>query len=91
MAFDLEGALKEGYSYSEIADHLSSQSDFDLDGARKEGYSDEDIVNHLSGKEFKQQESVNVESPVIVVIPATIRFSLISTLTLRLAINFILY
>lgn len=62
MAFDLEGALKEGYSYSEIADHLSSQSDFDLDGARKEGYSDEDIVNHLSGKEFKQQESVNVES-----------------------------
>lgn len=55
MPFDVEGALKEGYSYSDIASHLSNQSKFNLDGARNEGYSDEDIVNHLMGEQPKQQ------------------------------------
>lgn len=48
MPFDLAGALKEGYSYSEIADHLSQGRNFDTAGARKEGYTDEEIARHLT-------------------------------------------
>lgn len=48
MAFDIEGARKAGYSDSEIADHLSKQSNFDAAGARKAGYTDEQIIGHLS-------------------------------------------
>ena len=47
MAFDIEGARKEGYSDSEIADYLAQQKKFDLAGARKEGYSDAEIISHL--------------------------------------------
>lgn len=50
MAFDVEGALKEGYSRKEIADYLASRSKFDVDGARQEGYSDDEIISHLSSK-----------------------------------------
>lgn len=50
-AFDIQGALKEGYSAREINDYLVSKRGykFDLAGARKEGYSDDEILNHLSG------------------------------------------
>lgn len=47
--FDIAGAEKAGYSQSEIADFLASQSKFDADSARKAGYSDSDIIGHLSG------------------------------------------
>lgn len=46
--FDIQGALKEGYSQAEIADYLASQSNFDAAGARSEGYSDEEIIQHLT-------------------------------------------
>lgn len=49
MAFDIEGARREGYSEAEIADFLASQSNFDVGSARKEGYSDAEIMAHLSG------------------------------------------
>jgi hypothetical protein len=48
MAFDVKGALTEGYSYSDIAQHLAEKNSFDLDGARQEGYNDEQIVQHLT-------------------------------------------
>jgi hypothetical protein len=48
MAFDIEGARKEGYSDAEIANHLAQSRKFDLAGARNEGYSDADIIAHLS-------------------------------------------
>lgn len=48
MAFDIEGARREGYSDREIADHLAKGRKFDIEGARKEGYSDGDIIGHLS-------------------------------------------
>lgn len=48
MAFDVQAALKEGYSKAEIADYLASQSKFDANAARKEGYSDDEILAHLS-------------------------------------------
>lgn len=69
MPFDVEGALKEGYSYSDIASHLSNQSKFNLDGARNEGYSDEDIVNHLIGEQPKQQPIQPEETKPIQDIP----------------------
>lgn len=46
--FDIQAALKEGYSKAEIADYLASQSKFDIAGARKEGYSDDEILAHLT-------------------------------------------
>jgi hypothetical protein len=48
MAFDYEGAIKEGYTDSDIATHLAGKSGFDLPGALKEGYSYGDIAAHLS-------------------------------------------
>lgn len=47
MAFDVKGALAEGYTPSEIADHLASTRKFDIAGARAEGYSDDEIISHL--------------------------------------------
>lgn len=46
-AFDVAGALKAGYSPTEIAQHLSQTNKFDYAGAAKAGYSDTDIINHL--------------------------------------------
>lgn len=48
MAFDVEGARKEGYSETEIADYLAQQQKFDAAAARKDGYGDADIIAHLS-------------------------------------------
>jgi len=48
MAFDIEGARKEGYSDADIAGYLAKQRKFDLAGARKEGYSDADVIAHLT-------------------------------------------
>lgn len=63
MAFNLEGALQEGYSYSDIASHLSQQNKFNLQGAQKEGYSDEDIVKHLISRRDQTQKPVNQNAP----------------------------
>ncbi len=51
--FDIQAALKEGYSKAEIADYLASQSKFDIAGARKEGYSDDEILAHLTNSPGK--------------------------------------
>ena len=48
MAFDVNGALGEGYSLQEIADHLGKQKKFNVEEARKEGYSDSEIIHHLN-------------------------------------------
>lgn len=48
MAFDVQGALDEGYSKAEIADHLAGQSKFDIAAARNEGYADDEILSHLT-------------------------------------------
>ena len=47
MAFDVQGALKAGYSPAEIADYLGSQEGFDVTAARKAGYKDDEITAHL--------------------------------------------
>ena len=56
MAFDIQGARKEGYSDREIADYLASQKKFDVTGARKEGYRDDEIISHLSSFEPKREK-----------------------------------
>ena len=48
MAFDIDGALKAGYSKQEIADHLGSENKFDVAGARSAGYSDDEIIGNFS-------------------------------------------
>lgn len=48
MAFDMEGARREGYSDAEILEHLAKQRGFDAAGARREGYSDAEILGHLA-------------------------------------------
>lgn len=50
MAFDVKGALKDGYSPAEIADYLASKSNFDVAAARKDGYTDDEILGHLSSR-----------------------------------------
>lgn len=50
MAFNVEGALKDGYSRAEIADYLASKNKFDAESARKDNYSDDEIIAHLLKK-----------------------------------------
>lgn len=46
--FDIKAAASEGYSPSEIADYLGTQSNFNVAEARKGGYSDDEIIAHLA-------------------------------------------
>lgn len=48
--FDVQGALRAGYSESEIADHLAKQSNFDIAGARSAGYDDQSIISKLGNR-----------------------------------------
>lgn len=50
MAFDVQGALKDGYSPAEIADYLASKRNFDVAAARKDGVSDDEIISHLASR-----------------------------------------
>ena len=46
--YDVNAALNEGYTYKDIASHLSEKNSYDLDGAIKEGYNYQEISEHLS-------------------------------------------
>lgn len=48
MAFDVEGALKAGYSEQEVANFLGQQRKFDTQAALASGYTPRDIISHLS-------------------------------------------
>lgn len=50
MAFDVQGALKAGYSPAEVADYLGSKAKFDVNAAREAGYDDDEILGHLTTK-----------------------------------------
>jgi hypothetical protein len=56
MAFDVNGALKAGYSPNEVADYLGAERKFDVSGARESGYSDQEIIDFLNPK---KQEGVS--------------------------------
>ena len=53
MAFDVNGALKAGYSSNEIADFLGSEKNFNVTGAREAGYSDQEIIDLLNPKKHE--------------------------------------
>ena len=48
MAFDVEGALKAGYSEQEVANFLGQQNKFDTQAAIASGYTPRDIISHLA-------------------------------------------
>lgn len=70
MPFNLQGALDEGYTYSDIASHLANKNSFDLSGAQNEGYTDEEIVTYLMNKDPVVAEPV-VEEPNVPVTKRT--------------------
>lgn len=49
MAFDVEGALRAGYTLPEVVDYLGQQKKFDVTGARQAGYNDSELIQHLMG------------------------------------------
>jgi len=59
MPFDVQGALKAGYTVDEIGGHVG----FDVAGAKQAGYSDDEIMNHLAGgaAQPKTQQSAPAE------------------------------
>ena len=63
MPFNVEGAIAEGYSPAEIADHLASTRNFNIKGAREEGYSDDEIIQHLSKKSTKASKASEKSAP----------------------------
>ena len=48
MPFDINSALKDGYTPTQIADFLGSKQGFDVATARKDGYSDNQILDFLT-------------------------------------------
>jgi len=54
MPFDVNSALKEGYSQTEIVDFLAKEKKFDVDSARKEGYTDNELIQYLNPKPKKE-------------------------------------
>lgn len=52
MAFDIEGALKAGYTQTEINDYLGKQHSFDTSAAKKAGYTDAEILDYLEKKDL---------------------------------------
>ena len=63
MAFDVQGALKDGYSPAEIADYLASKRNFDVDSARKDGVSDDEIISHLTSRVAAPKAAPVEEAP----------------------------
>ena len=48
MAFDVQAALKAGYSEGEIAEYLGQQQKFDAVAAMNSGYTPREIIKHLT-------------------------------------------
>lgn len=48
MAFDVQAALKAGYSEGEIAEYLGQQQRFDAVAAMNSGYTPREIIKHLT-------------------------------------------
>jgi hypothetical protein len=70
MAFDVQGALKDGYSPAEIADYLASKRNFDVASARKDGVSDDEIISHLVSRVDAPKAAPVEEAPAA---PAAVR------------------
>ena len=63
MSFDVEGALKAGYSQEDINEYLASKTDFDLTGAIGAGYNSQEVLKYLTDK-------LSTDSPLRDLIPS---------------------
>jgi len=52
MPFNLNNAIKEGYSHEEIVNSIGPTINMDIEGALKEGYSYQEMAEDLSGRTF---------------------------------------
>jgi len=62
IKYDINGALDDGYTYKDIASHLSEKNNYNLDEAIKDGYNYQEISEHLanltpSNKKPEKQKS----------------------------------
>jgi len=57
LDFDYKGAIKSGYSETEVQQYLKDKYsfDFDIQGAKKNGYSDDEIAGYIKSWQPKQQ------------------------------------
>ena len=63
MSFDVEGALKAGYSQEDINTYLADKTDFDLAGAMGAGYNSQEVLKYLTDK-------LSADSPLRDLIPS---------------------
>jgi len=73
MAFDVQGALKAGYSLDDIAHHVG----FNIEGARKAGYSDQQIEQFLANS--KPPSETNQTQANMISLPDDSNFQHIDT------------
>ena len=63
MAFDVNKALSDGHSESDVVNYLAKDSKFNVAKAREDGHSDRDILQHLtaqSSQEKPKEETSNL-------------------------------
>jgi hypothetical protein len=60
MVMNVQAALDEGYSQSEIMNELARRQQFNVLGAKSEGYSDEEIFEYLRQKDVTSPENIPV-------------------------------
>lgn len=63
MAFDVQGALRAGYSAEDIAGFLAQRAGLDLQRATAAGYAPEEIIERLAGGEAVDAEPVPPPPP----------------------------
>ena len=60
MVMNVQAALDEGYSQSEIMNELARRQQFNVFNAQSEGYSDEEIFEYLRQKDVTSPENIPV-------------------------------
>jgi hypothetical protein len=65
--YDVSGALAEGYTKKEIAEHLAKETGYDISGARSAGWSDDHIIGEITGAPYNPtatQEPLRTQSEI---------------------------
>ena len=55
MAFDVNQALSDGHSESDVVNYLAKDSKFNVAKAREDGHSDQDILQHLTAQSSQEK------------------------------------
>ena len=56
----IDTARGQGYSDSEILDHVANELGVDIEDARNGGYSDSEILGHLTGATVKELSLIHI-------------------------------